>query len=133
MFQRFGLALRILRELSGLSQAALARKARVGKSQLSKYESGKDNPKLSSLEKLLRAMNVRPVILFHVAEWLDRIAQQEIPSILTAECEPLMNENERDGYAKVLIDLTALFEAQIERRVRSAIKEDTRALLGRSE
>jgi transcriptional regulator with XRE-family HTH domain len=44
MFKHMGLALRVLRELKGVSQAGLARQAGLGKSQLSKYESGKDLP-----------------------------------------------------------------------------------------
>lgn len=37
MFERLGLSLRTFRELSGKSQASVAREAGIGKSQLSKY------------------------------------------------------------------------------------------------
>jgi transcriptional regulator with XRE-family HTH domain len=123
MFQRIGLALRILRELSGTSQAALARKAGIGKSQLSKYETNKDRPKFDALEKLLSALEVRPVLFFYVAELLERVAREELSmeALVTSEPGPLIDQNEREGYARVLLDLTDLYEAQIVRRVRSAI------------
>ena len=53
MFERLGLCLRTFRELSGKSQASVAREAGIGKSQLSKYENGKELPKLDSLGKVL--------------------------------------------------------------------------------
>ena len=59
MFEHIGLALKVLRELKGVSQAGLARKAGIGKSQLSKYENGKDLPKFDSLEKVLAALAAR--------------------------------------------------------------------------
>ena len=40
MFRNLGTTIRLLRELRGYSQAALARRAGMGKSQLSKYEQG---------------------------------------------------------------------------------------------
>ena len=135
MFGRVGLALRILRELSGVSQAALARKAGVGKSQLSKYETNKEKPKLDAIEKLLRALNARPLILFYVMELLEGIAQHKLlPTLLlTSDCAPLVNQNERDGYTKLLLDIIALFEAQIEGRVRRAVQGEMQSLRRNSE
>ncbi|MBW8879019.1 MAG: helix-turn-helix transcriptional regulator [Acidobacteria bacterium] len=58
MLDNFGPALVLIRELRGLSQAAVARAAGIGKSQLSKYENGKELPRLDSLAKVLAALNI---------------------------------------------------------------------------
>ncbi len=71
MFRNIGIALKLLRELRGRSQAELARKASVGKSQLSKYENGKELPKLDSLQKLLGELGVTPLGFFHALHTID--------------------------------------------------------------
>jgi transcriptional regulator with XRE-family HTH domain len=58
MFEKVGIALEVLRKLRGMSQAALAQAAGIGKSQISKYENGKELPKLDTLEKLLGVLGV---------------------------------------------------------------------------
>src|ERR1700709_141250 len=65
MFQNLGKALALVRELRGKTQAQVARAAGVGKSQLSKYENGKELPKLDSLEKLLDALGVSAFDFFY--------------------------------------------------------------------
>ncbi len=75
MFAELGTTLRTLRESAGLTQAELARRAGMGKSQLSKYESGKELPKLPSLEKLLRVLDIEPLTLFHFAHLLKHRAE----------------------------------------------------------
>lgn len=71
MFRNIGTTLKLLRELRGRSQAELARKAAVGKSQLSKYENGKELPKLDSLQKLLGELGVTPLGFFHALHTID--------------------------------------------------------------
>jgi transcriptional regulator with XRE-family HTH domain len=56
MFENVEPTLRFLRELKELSQKELAERARVGKSQLSKYENGRELPKLDSLERILNEL-----------------------------------------------------------------------------
>jgi transcriptional regulator with XRE-family HTH domain len=80
MFQNLGPALGILRELRGFSQLELARRTDVSKGQISRYESGKDLPKLDTLERLLRVLEYRPDALFALAALLDRL-----PDALDAE------------------------------------------------
>ena len=63
MFADLGSALRLLREAAGLTQAELAQKAGMGKSQLSKYENGKELPKLETLERLLEVLDTEPADL----------------------------------------------------------------------
>ncbi len=55
MFDHLGKALSLLRSLRGMSQGRVARSAGLGKSQLSKYESGRELPKLDSLARILGA------------------------------------------------------------------------------
>jgi len=72
MFRNTGLGLRILREWRGKSIRALAVEAGIGKSQLSKYENGRELPKLDSLQKILRALSVSAVDFFSLTTLLDR-------------------------------------------------------------
>jgi transcriptional regulator with XRE-family HTH domain len=58
MFQNLGVAIAVLRQRKGENQRQLAAAARVGKSQLSKYESGQELPRLDSLARLLAALGV---------------------------------------------------------------------------
>ncbi|HEY2290410.1 MAG TPA: helix-turn-helix transcriptional regulator [Thermoanaerobaculia bacterium] len=57
-FANLGKTLALVRELRGLSQAEVARRAKMGKSQISKYENGKELPKLDSLSSVLDALQI---------------------------------------------------------------------------
>jgi transcriptional regulator with XRE-family HTH domain len=74
MFANLGRTLSLLRELRGKSQARVAREAGIGKSQLSKYENGKELPKLDSLEKVLNALKVGYFEFFYTLHLVDRRA-----------------------------------------------------------
>jgi transcriptional regulator with XRE-family HTH domain len=74
MFLNLGRTLGLLRELRGKSQAGVAREAGIGKSQLSKYENGKELPKLDSLEKVLVALKVGYFEFFYTLYLVDRRA-----------------------------------------------------------
>jgi transcriptional regulator with XRE-family HTH domain len=74
MFVNLGRTLSLLRELRGKSQARVAREAGIGKSQLSKYENGKELPKLDSLEKVLNALKVGYFEFFYTLYLVDRRA-----------------------------------------------------------
>src|SRR5215210_8543744 len=74
MFANLGRTLSLLRELRGKSQAWVAREAGVGKSQLSKYENGKELPKLDSLEKVLLVLEVGHFEFFYTLYLVDRRA-----------------------------------------------------------
>jgi transcriptional regulator with XRE-family HTH domain len=120
LFQHVGRTIALLRELRGKSQAQLAREAGIGKSQLSKYENGKELPRLNSLEKVLGVLGVGAMDFFHMlalvnerASSLDLPAGQggaRIPvpvpgnSLLSAEAE--------ESFTKifaVLLDLHRMF------------------------
>ena len=74
-FANLGKALSLLRELRGKSQAELARGAGIGKSQLSKYENGRELPRLDSLEKVLMALGIGYVEFFQTLALIDHRAQ----------------------------------------------------------
>jgi transcriptional regulator with XRE-family HTH domain len=78
MFRRLGLALRICRELSGMSVRALAREAGVGPAQLSKYENGRELPKLASLEKIIGRLGHSPLSFFYLVNMLDNMADERV-------------------------------------------------------
>jgi transcriptional regulator with XRE-family HTH domain len=90
MFTNLGQTLSLLRELRGQSQARVAREAGIGKSQLSKYENGKELPKLDSLEKVLNALNVGYFEFFYTQFIVDRrAAELERPVAPELSDEPL--------------------------------------------
>jgi transcriptional regulator with XRE-family HTH domain len=75
MFAGLGVALKLLRELRGRTQADVARNSGVGKGQLSKYESGKELPKLQSLERILRELGVSQLAFFYLLHFVDERAR----------------------------------------------------------
>ncbi len=71
-FEQIGPTLVMLRVRAGLSAASVARMARVGKSQISKYETGKESPKFESLARILDALNVEPLPFFYYVHSISR-------------------------------------------------------------
>jgi len=105
MFLNLGRTLSLLRELRGKSQARVAREAGIGKSQLSKYENGKELPKLDSLEKVLNALKVGYFEFFYTLYLVDRRAAD----LARAEAEPgaeeegaVEAEEGREGEGEIL-------------------------------
>jgi transcriptional regulator with XRE-family HTH domain len=72
LFKNVGVALALLRELRGQTQAQLATSAGIGTGQLSKYENGKEWPKLESLGKVLAALEVGAFEFFYTVHLLDQ-------------------------------------------------------------
>ncbi len=62
--ERFAANLRRERERQGISQEALAELAGLHRTQASKIERGLREPKLSTIAKLCRALNVTPNDLY---------------------------------------------------------------------
>jgi transcriptional regulator with XRE-family HTH domain len=94
MFLNLGRTLSLLRELRGKSQARVAREAGIGKSQLSKYENGKELPKLDSLEKVLNALKVGYFEFFYTLYLVDRRAADLARAEAGEEEESAAEENE---------------------------------------
>ena len=85
MFANLGMTLSLLREIRGKSQSRVAREARIGKSQLSKYENGRELPKLDSLEKILRVLKVDMFEFFYTLYLVDgRAAALAEPGVSAA-------------------------------------------------
>jgi len=98
MFVNLGRTLSLLRELRGKSQARVAREAGIGKSQLSKYENGKELPKLDSLEKVLNALKVGYFEFFYTLYLVDRRAADLARAEAGGEEESAAEEGgEREG------------------------------------
>jgi transcriptional regulator with XRE-family HTH domain len=112
MFRNLGQALRLVREKRGFTQAALARHAGIGKSQLSKYENGKENPKFDSLEKLLAVLAIRAVDFFSILAVLDRELERLSSSESGRDSTPLISgllpEHVQEAFAQLHRNLFAL-------------------------
>jgi transcriptional regulator with XRE-family HTH domain len=70
-FDKIGRALAMSREGRGLSQLELAAACGIGRAQWSRYERGKELPKLPTLEKILGALAVEPEEFFRFLRSLD--------------------------------------------------------------
>lgn len=120
-FSNLGLALQVVRQFSGQSQANLARNAGVGKSQLSKYENGKELPKLESLGRLLKVLGMSPLTFFMVLDILDGIEREDNQAatcLLRGKLQPVITSEEQGSINGIIREVLSLFEAQIIARVR---------------
>ncbi|HYX23127.1 MAG TPA: helix-turn-helix transcriptional regulator [Thermoanaerobaculia bacterium] len=127
----------LLRELRGKSQARVAREAGIGKSQLSKYENGKELPKLDSLEKVLIALQVGYFEFFYTLYLVDRRAADlelreegeegvaEAPLYLPplVKGESLLAESTDQAFRQVFTDLLLLYRRVFEQVVMAAVPE----------
>jgi transcriptional regulator with XRE-family HTH domain len=130
MFRNLGLALGVVRQMRGRSQAAVARQARVGKSQLSKYEKGKELPRLESLERVLMALEVGSFEFFYILHLLDR-GEHEIAGAAEAPGEPPAYAGSGgsggsidQGFQRVVNDLFTLYGQVFTVRFREGRRED---------
>jgi transcriptional regulator with XRE-family HTH domain len=57
--ERMAARLKALRERHGMTQEQLAEKSGVGRSHLARLETGRQDPTLSTLEKLAKALGVK--------------------------------------------------------------------------
>lgn len=123
MFLHLGHTLSLLRELRGKSQAGVAREAGIGKSQLSKYENGKELPKLDSLEKVLKALKVGYFEFFYTLYLVDRRAADldraeealRLPPLLTGST--LLADPTDQAFSQVFADLLLLYRRVFEQVV----------------
>jgi transcriptional regulator with XRE-family HTH domain len=148
MFANLGRTLSLLRELRGKSQARVAREAGIGKSQLSKYENGKELPKLDSLEKVLNALQVGYFEFYYTLHLVDRRAADlgraeeraatADPASL-ASGDPLYMPPLYDGnsllagttdqaFSQVFTDLLLLYRRVFEQRVLTVPEQRSEAL-----
>ncbi|HWM94589.1 MAG TPA: helix-turn-helix transcriptional regulator [Thermoanaerobaculia bacterium] len=121
-FEHLGPTLRLLREQAGLSQAGAASEAGMSKSQLSKYETGRELPKLDSLERILRVLKTEPLWLFYLADLLSRQVPDPAVSIpvlalLQADSIPFLRETEVAAFRGLFDHVLNLYQQAIESRV----------------
>ena len=74
MFQNLGNTLSLIRHLRRKSQAQVARDAGIGRSKLSKYESGMELPGLDPLSRLLTALDISIHEFFYTLALVDERA-----------------------------------------------------------
>ena len=128
MFANLGRTLSLLWELRGKSQAQVARDAGIGKSQLSKYENGRELPKLDSLEKVLLALEVGHFEFFYTLHLVDGraagMARQHgeglrgEPLVLPPlDGHPLLSESTDQAFNRVFTDLLILYRRVFEQLV----------------
>ena len=125
MFSNLGRTLSLLRELRGKSQARVAREAGIGKSQLSKYENGKELPKLDSLEKVLSALKVGYFEFFYTLYLVDRRAAdltrgdsfREEYVLPLARGESVLSDHTDQAFSQVVMDLLLLYRRIFEQIV----------------
>jgi transcriptional regulator with XRE-family HTH domain len=126
MFVNLGRTLGLLRELRGKSQARVAREAGIGKSQLSKYENGKELPKLDSLEKVLNALEVGHFEFFYTLYLVDRRAADLARSegdgggfylLPLLNGSPLLEKSTDQAFTRVFSDLLVLYRRVFEQVV----------------
>ncbi|MEA2559486.1 MAG: Helix-turn-helix domain [Acidobacteriota bacterium] len=142
MFVNLGRTLSLLRELRGRSQAWVAREAGIGKSQLSKYENGKELPKLDSLEKVLLVLEVGHFEFFYTLYLVDRRAADlnrgkgadaHEPSLDDEPVypppifkgHPLLSEPTDQAFTRVFADLLLLYRRVFEQVVLTGMNAPT--------
>lgn len=119
-FEQLGPVLAMYRRRRGLSGAALAEMAETGKSQLSKYENGKELPKLETLARILDSLGIDPIWFFYTAHQMSsRTPDIETALALDLVSAPpagLLTPREEAGFQRVLADLLTLHRATLEAR-----------------
>lgn len=117
-FENLGRALTLVRELRGLSQAEVARRARIGKSQMSKYESGKELPKLGTLAVVLRVLTIDTFQFFYVLHLVeiaatnlsvvDEMAAQGLPP-LPMSGQGLLSSDTDEAFKRLVDDVMQVY------------------------
>lgn len=129
MFDHVGLTLTVLRTLKRMKQAELAARAGIGKSQLSKYEGGKEQPKLAALSKLLTALDVTPLGFFYTHHLiLGRAKDVPLAGVPVAEASVLFSRS-GEALSRLLEDIMSLHGILAEERLLTRIADLARAAL----
>ena len=118
MFDNLGRALYLIRDLRGKSQTEVAREAGIGKSQLSKYEVGRELPKLESLRKVLDVLEIGPFEFFYTMHLLDHegekldlrreAVEQALPPLILSG-RGLFSKATDEAFQRVLREVLALY------------------------
>ena len=120
MFDHLGTALRTIRESAGLAQAEVARRAGLGKSQLSKYENGKELPKLETLERILEVLGAEPLTVFytaHVLKCCPEISPTAMIGLSLSTPGPLLDDPALESLRRLFGHFLETFEILVKARV----------------
>jgi transcriptional regulator with XRE-family HTH domain len=110
MFGNVGKALALIREIRGVSQAEVARLAGTGKSQISKYETGREVPRLDTLKNVLHALEIGHFEFWYTVHLIDiQVANLD----LREEIKLQLLSNETDAAFKRLIDEVMMLYHQV--------------------
>jgi transcriptional regulator with XRE-family HTH domain len=133
MFDNISRTLTLLRDMRGKSQVDLAKAARIGKSQLSKYETGKELPKLESLEKVLKALEIGYPEFFYALRLVDGMSagvESQAPEDRASSDPPLpppppsegaylLPKATREAFSQIFSDLLLLHHRMVEEAMSS--------------
>lgn len=118
-FSELGLGIRLFREKAKLTNAALAAASGIGKSQLSKYETGREFPKLDTLAKILDVLGVSPLWFFYMMHQLHRepvTGLQPLDLFAVASAASPLSAQETSAFSRIFQDLFDLHAAVLEAR-----------------
>jgi transcriptional regulator with XRE-family HTH domain len=118
-FSELGLGIRLFREKAKLTNAALAAASGIGKSQLSKYETGREFPKIDTLAKILDVLGVPPIWFFYVMHQLHRepvAGLQPLDLFAAASAASPLSAQEAAAFSRIFQDLLDLHVAVLEAR-----------------
>lgn len=117
LFRNVGPGIRLLRELRRLSAAKLARQVGMSKSQLSKYENGRELPKLDSLERVLTALGSSALEFIQVIAVLDKIESGELSIIPYFESGGMLSQDLYSAFDQMVKSLFNFHRAAIQGQV----------------
>ena len=124
MFRNVGPTLALCRQLKGWSQRRLAREAGIGPSQLSKYECGREDPKLGSLEALLKVMDLSAWDFFcalALVDGMETVATTPSDTRRSISLLPKLPGGTTDeAFHRLVSDLLALHRTLLEQRLEAA-------------
>lgn len=120
MFRNVGSGIRLLRDLRGLSAAEVARRVGMSKSQLSKYENGRELPKLDSLERVLSALGSSALEFAQVTVVLNKIESGELSIVPFFESGGMLSEDLHSAFDQMVKSLFTLHRAAIQGKVLAA-------------
>lgn len=111
-----GEQLRFIREEKGLSQERLAELAGMTHAQISRIETGKDNPTLNTLEKIIGALEISPLEFFHYQR-LNAVTDIMNKKLLIEIHQSVLLERDL-GEVKYVVNTTREFLDTIDRKGR---------------
>jgi transcriptional regulator with XRE-family HTH domain len=106
-----GPTLALLRRRRHLTRAEVARRAGIGKSQLSKYEAGKELPKLATLARISRVLGVDLAELWYTVRLMEELppGADQLTSLIPRDFIPELE----GGFSEVMAALLRLHRGAV--------------------